>query len=110
MNWMAIIALVRSLFPAFLVVAEAFKWGMQKHGGDTWKGTSPHEHVSKAIEKIGAWMTERRASLLADAGLRLLFALCLVIGSPSRAKYVPKEKATESEVEEKGENAEVADK
>lgn len=110
MNWVTVLALFRTLAPAFFIVAEAFKYGMKKHGGETWKDTSASEHVNKAIEKIGTWLTERRASLLADAGLRLLFALCLVVGSTSKAKYVPKEKATEEEIKEQGANAEVTDK
>ncbi len=106
MNWVAVLTLVRSLSPAFFVLAEAFQYGMKKHGGESWKDKLPSDHVNKAIEKIGTWLTERRSSLLADAGLRLMFALCLCVGSKS--KYVPKEKATEDENKEIALNAEVA--
>jgi hypothetical protein len=89
MNIMQIVALIRSILPAMQIVAEAFRFGVDKHGSDSWKNLSASEHVQKAMEAISQSSTStRRCSLLADAALRLLFALCLSIGTTK--KYEPK--------------------
>jgi len=92
-NIMQIIALIRSLLPAMQIVAEAFRFGVQKHGPDTWKNLSAAEHVHKAGESVSQSMSAtgaQRCSALADAALRLLFAVCLTIGN---SRYVPKDQA-----------------
>jgi hypothetical protein len=89
MNLMQIIALFRALLPAMQILAEAFRFGVDKHGPDTWKNLNAAEHVQKAVEAVSQSNTSpRRCSLLADAALRLLFALCLSLG-PAK-NYVPK--------------------
>lgn len=87
MNLLQILALLRSLLPAIQIVAEAFRFGMEKHGADTWKETDPRVHVQKAFNAIANWSGSNRYSSLADAALRLLFALCL---SAASKKYEPK--------------------
>jgi hypothetical protein len=100
MNIFQILALLRSLLPAIQVVAEAFRFGVEKHGADTWKSTDPNDHVMKAFNAISQWSSSNRYSALADAALRLLFALCLTAASQ---KYVPKVKPeVEEKVEETG--------
>jgi hypothetical protein len=93
MNIIQILTLLRSLLPAIQVVAEAFRFGMEKHGPDTWKDTDPNQHVQKAFNAIANWTSTNRYSALADAALRLLFALCL---SAASKKYEPKSKPTET--------------
>lgn len=88
MNFIAIVNLIRSLGPAVFVVADAFRYGMQKHGGETWKSVSVETHLQRAGEEVFAWFANRtNYSLLASASLRILFALAKCATSK---KYIPK--------------------
>ncbi len=88
-----ILTLIRSLMPAFVILAEAFRYGMARHGGETWKDKSAAHHANKALSALSEWLgSPRQYSLLADAALRLLFALCL---SATERVYRPKEKPVE---------------
>lgn len=71
-----LLALTKSLLPALLIVADVFRYGIKKYGSDTWKNDSAQYHVEQAMAKLGEWVTSpTQYTLLADAGLRLLFAL-----------------------------------
>lgn len=84
-----ILPLLRSLAPALLVLAHAFRYGMQKHGDGTWKNRTAEFHVGKAMSSIGQWFESPMSYYhLANAGLRLMFALTLV----GIKEYEPKEK------------------
>jgi len=88
-NFLALIPLLKSAAPGLLLLAEAFRYGVRLRGGETWKGKSARYHVDKATHCLTLYFDDMtRYSLLADACLRLLFALCL---SGTR-KYVPKDK------------------
>lgn len=92
-NIVTILPVIRAAMPALVIVAGAFKYGLQRHGGETWKDKSPMHHAMKAKISLSEWLVEpSKYSRLADAALRLLFALCLVATEPS---YVPKAEATE---------------
>jgi len=87
-NVLTLLPLIKTLLPALLVISEAFRYGISKHGSDTWKNRTAEFHAAKATERLTVWVSSpMQYSLLADAGLRLLFALCLVTGKT----YVPKE-------------------
>lgn len=89
MKWAAILVIIRACLPAMYVLADAFRFGVNKHGDGTWKDISPVDHVGKAMSKIGEWMVTKNYNLLADAGLRILFALSKCATS---AKYNPTSK------------------
>lgn len=94
-NVVSILTLLKSVTPALIIIAHAFRYGMSKHSGVSWKSQSAKHHVGKATTAIGDWVANPKAySLLADAGLRLLFALCL---SAKITKYVPKEQSVAKE-------------
>jgi hypothetical protein len=97
MNFFQILTLIRSLGPAIYVVADAFQYGMQKHGSDGWKMRSPGWHLHKATMSINEWFLDRtKYSLLADAGLRVLFALAQCATSKKYCKHREPETASES--------------
>jgi hypothetical protein len=93
-NLVALVPLLKSCYPALLLVASAFRHGVKKNGSETWKSQSATYHVSKASSAIAQWIGDpSRHSLLADAGLRLLFAISIVATS---TVYEPKVKEVET--------------
>ncbi len=110
MNWLCVLTFLKSVAPAIYVLADAFRYGVNKHGDGTWRDQSPGQHVNKAIERIQAWTTDRQYSTLADAGLRIVFALSQVATGktykPKPAEPKPAPAALEKPEAEK--NVEIA--
>ena len=89
---LGVLSLIRKIYPAAVVVSQAYIFGVSKHGNGSWKDVSVGTHLVKAIDDINAWRGgSKDKSLLADAGLRVLFAICLAIASGAMKKeYVGK--------------------
>jgi hypothetical protein len=76
-----VIALVRVLYPAMLILAAAYRYGVEKHGDGTWKELTAAEHLEKAISDINAWRSGDATNkpVLVDVALRTLFALSIAL-------------------------------
>lgn len=89
---LSILSLISKIYPAAIVVSQAFAYGASKYGNGTWKNDNVGTHLIKAIDDINAWRGgSKDKALLADAGLRVLFAICLAIANGTHPKeYVAK--------------------
>jgi hypothetical protein len=89
-----VLRFVRALYPVILIVAEAYRYGMTKHGDGTWKELSANEHMDKAVNHLVAWKEGAvDKPVLIDAALRILFAASVAITENlSPTKYVKDEK------------------
>lgn len=86
MKWLAVWKMIASVRPAFVLMASAFAYGVQKYGDGSWKNENAGEHIDKAIREIADWRHSLKDwHALVDAALRLAFAIAKIV--PEGAEY-----------------------
>ncbi len=79
-NFVSLLSMIRSIGPAFFLMASAFKYGAQKYGDGTWKDRSAGDHLEDAVKDIIAWKRgDITSPLLVDAALHVVFAVAVAI-------------------------------
>lgn len=68
---------IRKLYPVILIIAAAYRYGVEKYGDGTWQDVPPSEHLEKAVNNIERWRKGEANDdpVLVDACLRLMFAV-----------------------------------
>jgi hypothetical protein len=76
-----IIRLIRAIYPAMLILAAAYRYGVEKYGDGTWQDAIPSDHIEKALGNIERWRKGDTGDdpVLVDACLRLMFAVSVAV-------------------------------
>lgn len=93
-----VLQLIRSVYPAMLIVAAAYRYGVEKYGDGTWQELTPTDHIEKALGNIERWRKgeTKEDPVLVDACLRLMFAVSLAITQGIVPQKYVKEKTNEN--------------
>ena len=80
MNILGILTLIRATGPVVAMMASAYAYGAKKYGDGTWRNSSSADHLGVALQNIVDWKNGRRDQpLLADAALRVVFAVAIAV-------------------------------